>query len=147
MTLFLFGIGKQRLILIFRQNIAFLCRFSVFCNFAGKIYRNMILLEKSVKFGIAASIEYSAGGIISRQIVRNTAGRVTLFSFDEGQTLSEHTSSFDEIIQILEGEAKVIIDGKVDILTAGEAVIMPANVSHALNAVTKFKMILITIKG
>jgi quercetin dioxygenase-like cupin family protein len=106
----------------------------------------MIIFEKSVKFGLAASIEYSPEGIISRQIVRNDAGRVTLFSFDEGQALSEHTAAFDEIIQVLEGEANVIIDGKENILLAGEAVIMPANVPHALKAVRKFKMILITIK-
>jgi quercetin dioxygenase-like cupin family protein len=107
----------------------------------------MIVFEKSVKFGLAASIEYSPEGIISRQIVRNNAGRVTLFSFDEGQALSEHTAAFDEIIQVLEGEANVIINGKENILLAGEAVIMPANVPHALKAVRKFKMILITIKG
>jgi quercetin dioxygenase-like cupin family protein len=106
----------------------------------------MVLFEKSVKFGMAASIEYSREGIISRQIVRNNAGNVTLFSFDEGQSLSEHTISFDQIIQILEGEANVIIAGKENILTAGEAVIMPANEPHALKAVRKFKMILITIK-
>jgi quercetin dioxygenase-like cupin family protein len=107
----------------------------------------MILIEKSVKFELAKSIEYSREGIISRQIIINNAGRVTLFSFDERQSLSEHTSLFDEIIQVLEGEANVIIDGKANILRAGEAVIMPANVPHALKAVKKFKMILITIKG
>jgi quercetin dioxygenase-like cupin family protein len=107
----------------------------------------MKLFEKSVKFGPAASIEYSPNGIISRQIIRNSAGNVTLFSFDEGQSLSEHTASFDEIIQVLEGEASVIIDGKENILTSGEAIIMPANVPHALKAVRKFKMILTTVKG
>jgi quercetin dioxygenase-like cupin family protein len=107
----------------------------------------MILIEKSEMFVPAASIEYSPKGIISRQIVRNNAGNVTLFSFDEGQSLSEHTASFDEIIQVLEGEADVIINGKGNILTAGEAIIMPADIPHALKAVKKFKMILISIKG
>jgi quercetin dioxygenase-like cupin family protein len=107
----------------------------------------MNMFEKSVKFGLVASIEYSREGIISKQIVRNNAGNVTLFSFDEGQSLSEHTISFDQIIHILEGEANVIIGGQENILTAGEAVIMPANEPHALKAVQKFKMILITIKG
>ncbi|MDR1340609.1 MAG: cupin domain-containing protein [Prevotellaceae bacterium] len=106
----------------------------------------MVLIERSEKFGLAASIEYSRKGIISRQIVRNNVGNVTLFSFDEGQSLSEHTASFDEIIQVLEGEADVIINGKENILTAGEAIIMPANIPHALKAVKKFKMILISIK-
>jgi quercetin dioxygenase-like cupin family protein len=107
----------------------------------------MYLFEKSVKFELVSSIEYSPSGIISKQIVRNDAGKVTLFSFDEGQSLSEHTSSFDEIIQIIEGEANVIINGKENSVHSGEAVIMPANVPHALKAVKKFKMILITIKG
>ncbi|MDR1896265.1 MAG: cupin domain-containing protein [Prevotellaceae bacterium] len=107
----------------------------------------MVLFEKSVKFGLASSIEYSPQGIISRQIVRNNAGKVTLFSFDEGQSLSEHTAPVDEIIQVLEGEANVIINGRENILTAGEAMIMPADIPHALKAVTKIKVILITIKG
>ncbi|MDR1130174.1 MAG: cupin domain-containing protein [Prevotellaceae bacterium] len=107
----------------------------------------MVLIERSEKFELARSIEYSREGIISRQIVRNNVGNVTLFSFDEGQSLSEHTASFDELIQVLEGEANVIINGKENILTAGEAIIMPANIPHALKAVKKFKMILISIKG
>jgi quercetin dioxygenase-like cupin family protein len=107
----------------------------------------MVLIEKSVKFRPAASVEYAQNGIISRQIVRNDAGNVTLFSFDEGQSLSEHAASFDEIIQVLEGEANVIINGKENILTAGETIIMPANIPHALKAVKEFKMILISIKG
>ncbi|MDR3245961.1 MAG: cupin domain-containing protein [Prevotellaceae bacterium] len=107
----------------------------------------MVLFEKSVKFGLAASIEYAQKGIISRPIVRNDAGNVTVLSFDKGQALSEHTAPFDEIIQVVEGEANVIINGKENILTTGEAVILPANIPHALQAVKKFKMILITIKG
>jgi quercetin dioxygenase-like cupin family protein len=107
----------------------------------------MALIEKSVKFGLSASIEYSSNGIISRQIVRNEVGNVTLFSFDEGQSLSEHTAFFDEVIQVLEGEANVIINGKDNVLTAGEAIIMPADIPHALKAVKRLKMILISIKG
>lgn len=107
----------------------------------------MALINKSAKFGMAASIEYSPDGIISRQIVRTNVGNVTLFSFDKGQSLSEHTASFDEIIQVLEGEANVIINGTENILTAGEAIIMPADIPHALKAVKRFKMILISIKG
>jgi quercetin dioxygenase-like cupin family protein len=107
----------------------------------------MVLIEKSIKFEPAAAIEYSREGIVSRQIMRSSAGNVTLFSFDSNQSLSEHTASFDAIIQILEGEANVIIDGKENIVTAGEAVIMPAGAPHALRAVKRFKMILITLKG
>lgn len=106
----------------------------------------MFTIRKSIKFNLAASIEYTPRGIISRHIVRNDAGNVTLFSFDEGQALSEHTAAFDSIIELIEGQASVLIDGKEDTLVAGEAVILPANVPHALKALHKFKMILITIK-
>jgi quercetin dioxygenase-like cupin family protein len=107
----------------------------------------MYLFEKSVKFKMSASINYSPEGIISRPIIRNKAGAVTLFSFDAGQALSEHTSLFDEIIQVLEGEANVVIGGKENILYADESIIMPANLPHALKALKQSKIILITIKG
>ncbi|MDR1897097.1 MAG: cupin domain-containing protein [Prevotellaceae bacterium] len=106
----------------------------------------MNLFEKSVKFDLKASIEYSKDGIISRQIIRNDAGNVTLFSFDKGQWLSEHTASFDSMILIVEGVATVFIDGRESTVTEGEAVILPANIPHALKADKQFKMILITVK-
>ncbi|MDR0386202.1 MAG: cupin domain-containing protein [Prevotellaceae bacterium] len=106
----------------------------------------MALIDTTAKFIPAEMIEYSRHGIISRQIVRSSAGNVTLFSFGEGQALSEHSASFDGIIQILEGVANVIIDGKDNVLTAGEVIILPANVPHALRAIKRFKMILTTIK-
>ncbi|MCR9011908.1 cupin domain-containing protein [Gabonibacter chumensis] len=92
-------------------------------------------------------IEYADQGIISKQIIKNEAGNITLFSFDKGQDLSEHTAPFDALVQILDGKAKIYIDKKSFILETGEAIIMPANTPHALNAVERFKMLLTMIKG
>lgn len=92
-------------------------------------------------------IEYSSGGIISKQVLKNTSGNITLFSFDKGQGLSEHTAPFDAMVQILEGEANIIVGGKPNHLHQGETIIMPANISHALQAIEPFKMLLTMIKG
>lgn len=92
-------------------------------------------------------VEYSEGGIISKQVLKNPAGNLTLFSFDKGQGLSEHTAPFDAVVQILDGEANVIIGGKSNSVKKGETIIMPANISHALQAVERFKMLLTMIRG
>lgn len=92
-------------------------------------------------------IEYADQGIVSKQIIKNEAGNITLFSFDKGQSLSEHTAPFDALVQILDGRAQIYIDKKSFILGIGEAIIMPANTPHALNAVERFKMLLTMIKG
>lgn len=93
------------------------------------------------------SVDYSEGGIVSKQVVKNNSGNLTLFSFDKGQGLSQHTAPFDAVVQILDGEAEVILDGVPHLLKEGETIIMPANVPHALNAVERFKMLLTMIKG
>ncbi|MCL2597832.1 MAG: cupin domain-containing protein [Paludibacter sp.] len=98
-------------------------------------------------FDLLHEIEYSKGGIISKQILKNLAGNVTLFSFDKGQGLSEHTAPFDALVQIIDGQAEIIIGGKSNILQSGQIIIMPANVPHAVFAVEKFKMVLTMIKG
>ncbi|MDP2423114.1 MAG: cupin domain-containing protein [Bacteroidales bacterium] len=91
-------------------------------------------------------IEYSTHGITSKQIIKKSSGNVTLFSFDKGQGLSEHTAPFDALVNVIEGEALVIIDKKEYLLKSGEAIIMPANVPHALSAPEQFKMLLTMIK-
>lgn len=98
-------------------------------------------------FPLEQSIEYADGGVISKQITKSPAGNVTLFSFDEGQGLSEHTAPFDAMVQILDGEAEIKIDGKPQILKKGEYIIMPAGIPHALHALKPYKMLLIMIKG
>ena len=103
--------------------------------------------EKAKVFELEKQIEYSDGGIISKQIVKNQAGNVTLFSFDKGQGLSEHTAPFDALVQILDGEAEIRIGGNPHIVKTGQIVIMPANIPHALQAVERFKMLLTMIKA
>lgn len=103
--------------------------------------------EKGTVFSLENSVEYSQGGVISKQITKSPAGNVTLFSFDEGQGLTEHTSPFDAMVHVLDGEADIIIDGKSNIVKKGECIIMPAGIPHALHAVKPYKMLLTMIKG
>lgn len=105
------------------------------------------LFSKGVVFDPQNSVEYSEGGIISKQVLKNAAGNITLFSFDKGQGLSEHKAPFDAVVAVLDGEAEIRIDGKPLIVKAGQTVIMPANITHALHATTRFKMLLTMIKG
>lgn len=91
--------------------------------------------------------DYQTGSIVSRTIIDKETGTVTFFAFDEGQGLSEHTAPFDAMLNILDGEAEIVISGKTFNLKAGEIIIMPANEPHAVKAVKKFKMILIMIKS
>jgi quercetin dioxygenase-like cupin family protein len=92
-------------------------------------------------------IAYQEGAVVSRQIVKAEAGNVTLFAFDLGQELSEHTAPFDALVHVLDGEVEVRISGKPYTLKAGEAIIMPANEPHALKALTRFKMLLTMIRA
>ncbi len=98
-------------------------------------------------FNLAQQVEYSAGGIISKQVLKNSAGNVTLFSFDQGQGLSEHTAPFDALVQVVDGLAEITIGGVPHALQTGEIIIMPANVPHAVYATERFKMLLTMIKG
>ena len=103
--------------------------------------------EKSVIFSFQDKVDYSPGGIVSKQVVKTEKGNVSLFAFDKGQELSEHTAPFDALLTVLEGTGEVLIDQKPYLLKAGESVIMPANIPHAVNAVERFKMLLVMIKG
>jgi len=91
--------------------------------------------------------DYQEGSVVSRTIIDKKTGTVTFFAFDEGQGLSEHTAPFDALVYLLDGEAEIVISGKPLRLKEGEMVIMPANQSHALRAVRKFKMILTMIRS
>jgi quercetin dioxygenase-like cupin family protein len=103
--------------------------------------------EKGKAFDFVKSVEYSEGAIVSKNVLKNDAGNVSLFAFDKGEGLSEHTAPFNAMVQVIDGNADVIIDGKHNPLKAGESIIMPANIPHALMASEKFKMILTMIKG
>ncbi len=98
-------------------------------------------------FKLADLIEYQAGSIVSRMLVKKDTGTVTLFAFDKGQGLSEHTAPFDALVYVIEGETEITISGKAMTLKTGDAVIMPANDPHALKAVDRFKMLLVMVKS
>lgn len=102
---------------------------------------------KATVLNMAALIEYSQGGVISKQILKSEAGNITLFSFDEGQGLSEHKAPFDAMVQVIEGEVEIKIEGKPFLVKGGESIILPANAIHALRAVKRFKMLLTMIRG
>lgn len=93
------------------------------------------------------SIRYAKDSIVSRTILDKKTGTLTLFAFAAGQALSEHTAPFDAIIQVLDGQAQIKIAGKVHKLSAGELIIMPANIPHAVKALKKFKMLLTMIRS
>jgi quercetin dioxygenase-like cupin family protein len=103
--------------------------------------------EKAKVFSFNNSIEYSKGGIVSKTVLKKQTGNISLFSFDKGEALSEHTAPFDAIIQVVDGKGEITIGGKPYIVEAGETIIMPANISHAVKAVEKFKMVLTMIKS
>lgn len=90
---------------------------------------------------------YQEGSVVSRTIIAKKTGTVTLFAFDKGQELSEHTAPFDAMVQIVDGNAEISISGEVFYLGAGEMIIMPANQPHAVKAPKKFKMLLVMIKA
>lgn len=105
------------------------------------------LFNKGEVLNLVDMVEYSSGGVISKQVLKNPSGNITLFSFDKGQGLSEHTAPFDAVVQVLEGEARIFVGGNPNLVKAGEWIIMPANISHALQAVEPFKMLLTMIRG
>lgn len=92
-------------------------------------------------------IEYQEASVVSRTLIDKKAGTVTLFAFDGGQGLSEHTAPYDALVQITDGEADITISGKTHHVKQGQIIIMPANHPHALKAVTKFKMLLTMIRA
>lgn len=92
-------------------------------------------------------VAYQASSIVSREIISKPTGTVTLFAFDQGQSLSEHTAPYNALVLIVDGEAEITIDGKPHLLKKEETLLMPANHPHAVKALTKFKMLLIMIKS
>ena len=90
---------------------------------------------------------YQEGAVVSRALLKRGGGTITLFAFDEGQSLSEHTAPFDAVAHVLEGEADITIAGTALTVPAGEMVLMPANQPHAVTARTRFKMLLTMIRS
>jgi quercetin dioxygenase-like cupin family protein len=102
---------------------------------------------KGKAFNLKASVDYAEGSVVSKTLIKKDIGNVTLFAFDAGQGLSEHTAPFDALVYIMDGEAEITIGGQPQNVVAGEMLIMPANIAHALQAKTPFKMLLVMIRG
>ncbi len=92
-------------------------------------------------------IEYQEGAVVSREIIRKGTGTITVFAFDKGEGLSEHTATFDAVVQVIDGKAEITISGNKNVLEMGDMIIMPANETHALHAMERFKMILTMLRA
>ncbi|MFO7369681.1 MAG: cupin domain-containing protein [Bacteroidales bacterium] len=103
--------------------------------------------EKSTIFNLAGSIEWSDNATVSKMIIKKQTGNITLFAFDAGQSLSEHSAPFDAFVMVTEGRGKITINKTGHDLEAGQFIVMPANIPHAVQAQEKFKMMLVMIKG
>ena len=96
---------------------------------------------------LARSIDYQEGAVVSRALIKKPTGNVTLFAFDVGEGLSEHTTPYDAFVQVLDGEAVITVGGEAFDVGQGESILMPADVPHALKAAKRFKMLLTMIKS
>ncbi|HET8689140.1 MAG TPA: cupin domain-containing protein [Methanosarcina sp.] len=92
-------------------------------------------------------IEYQEGAVVSKEIIRKSTGTVTIFAFDKGEGLSEHTAPFDAMVQVIDGKVEITISGNKNVLEKGDMIIMPASEPHALLALERFKMILTMIRS
>ena len=102
---------------------------------------------KGNAFHLANSVDFADDSVVSKTLLKKTTGNITLFAFDAGQGLSEHTAPFDAVVHILDGQARITIGGSPQNVGEGEMLIMPANISHALHAEKRFKMLLVMIRG
>jgi quercetin dioxygenase-like cupin family protein len=103
-------------------------------------------IRKGKTLNPAKTLSYQKGAIVSATLLDGKSGSVTAFAFDKGQKLSEHTVPFDALVEVLDGKAEITISGKPNILSRGDLIIMPANNPHAVNAISRFKMLLIMLK-
>ena len=104
-------------------------------------------LPKAVGLSAAGLVDYAQGAVVSRTIVKTHAGTITLFAFDAGEELSEHSAPFDAFVHVLDGEVVLTIGGKEVLARQGELVVMPANVPHAVRADVRFKMMLVMLRS
>lgn len=107
----------------------------------------MAKLEKGTVFPAKEVIDYADGGVVSKELVHNNAGSVTLFSFDAGQGLSEHSAPFDALIQVIDGKMELTVEDTKHVICAGELFIIPSGARHSVNAPERFKMIITMIRG
>ena len=100
----------------------------------------------AIPIDVVDFVSYAEGSVVSKELVRKKVGTLTLFAFDKGQGLSEHTAPYDAVVHVLDGVGTMVIDGKAVEAKAGELVIMPANIPHSVQANERFKMMLIMIR-
>ena len=105
------------------------------------------MIDKKKALNLAKIIEYQEGSVVSKELLKSNSDNITLFAFDEGQGLSEHSAPFDAFVYIADGEAEITISSNVHLLKAGEIIIMPADQPHSLKAIERFKMLLIMIRS
>jgi len=105
------------------------------------------MIDKKKALNLAKIIEYQEGSVVSKELLKSNSDNITLFAFDEGQGLSEHSAPFDAFVYIVDGEAEVTISGNVHLLRTGEIIIMPADEPHSLKAIKRFKMLLVMIRS
>ncbi len=106
----------------------------------------MSTFQHSTTINFKNDINYAENSVVSKRVLEKTTGNITLFSFDKGQKLSEHSAPFDAMVQVVEGQVEISINKKPHVLKEGETIIMPANIPHALVALEPFKMLLTMIK-
>ena len=104
-------------------------------------------LEPAQKRNLASLVSYQSGSVVSRTIINRKAGTMTLFAFDEGERLSEHTAPYDALLHVLEGEAQVTVSGERSEVMEGEGIVLPAGKPHAVRATKRFKMLLTMIRA
>jgi len=105
----------------------------------------MNIIEEAKSLG--SLVDYQDGSVVSKEVIKKEKGTATLFAFDKGQGLSEHTAPFDALVYIFDGSAEINIAGKAHSLKSGEVIIMPADKPHSLKAAERFKMLLVMIKA
>ena len=103
--------------------------------------------KKAEILNIADLAKYQEGAVVSSQILRAETGNVTLFAFDKGQELSEHSTPFDALVQVLDGKVEILISGKSYMMESGQSIILPADEPHAVKAIEEFKMLLTMIRA
>lgn len=104
-------------------------------------------LPPSAPTSLETLVSYAEGAVVSRTLKKSKAGTLTLFAFDKGQELSEHSAPFDAFVQVLDGEVELTIGGEQVLASRGEIVLMPADLPHAVRAIERFKMLLMMIRG
>lgn len=102
---------------------------------------------KTSPFRLEHSVEYANQSTVSKMLIKKQTGNITLFAFDAGQSLSEHSAPFDAFVQVTEGKGRILINRQPYDLSSGECIIMPANIPHAVQAIDRFKMMLVMIRG